>query len=159
MTIRRDLKHGGTLKNPFDAQDPSRAEPRIRFSCQCIRACQEASAFFQEGLENNTEKGRRTVKVLQDRESIRFYRLCLRTKQFKRWGALYQLFSCKILRSTSVSELIAKLYKVLEIIPWSGYWIGWKKFLRSFPEEQIIVTQEMSKVDDTAVPANRILTL
>ena len=29
-----------------------------------------------------------------------------------RWGTLYQLFSCSILRSTSVSELIAKLYKV-----------------------------------------------
>jgi hypothetical protein len=49
--------------------------------------------------------------MLRDRESIApiFF---VRAKEYVRWGTLYQLFSCSILRSTSVSELIAKLYKV-----------------------------------------------
>lgn len=38
--------------------------------------------------------------------------LVVRTKQYELWGALYQVFSCPILRSASVSELIVKLYKV-----------------------------------------------
>ena len=70
----------------------------------------KVKAFFQEGLEKNTEKGRRTDKMLYDRESISacFF---VSAKEYAWWSALYQLFSCSILWSTSVSELITKLYK------------------------------------------------
>jgi hypothetical protein len=101
------------LENPASCASPiaRRAEQTVLLPVHMSVPSKRGRAFFQEGLEKSTAKGRRTDKMLCDRESIApvFF---VSAKEYAWWGALYQVFICAISWLTNVSEEVMKLYKV-----------------------------------------------
>lgn len=101
------------MENPASYASPiaRRAEQTVLLPVHKSVPSNRVSAFFQEGLEKSTEKGKRTDKMLCDRESIApvFF---VSAKEYAWWGALYQVFICTTSWLTSASEEVMKLYKV-----------------------------------------------